>query len=65
MIRGFAGKTDKEILSIEPKYGPDRAGDIPHSLASIVKAKKLLGYSPELNVEQGLEEAVKWFRNNL
>ena len=64
-IRELAGNYDKEILTIEPVYGPSRAGDIPHSQASIEKAKKLLGYSPVLNVKEGLEEAVKWFRNNL
>ena len=64
-IRNMAGKFDKEILTIEPTYGPVRAGDIAHSLASIEKARNLLGYSPTLNVEQGLEEAVKWFWNNL
>jgi UDP-N-acetylglucosamine 4-epimerase len=64
-IRNLAGKYDKDILSIEPVHGPAREGDIPHSQASIEKAKKLLGYSPVLNVEEGLEEAVKWFWNNL
>jgi UDP-N-acetylglucosamine 4-epimerase len=64
-IRNLAGKYDKDILSIEPVHGPAREGDIPHSQASIEKAKKLLGYSPSLNVEEGLEEAVKWFWNNL
>jgi UDP-N-acetylglucosamine/UDP-N-acetylgalactosamine 4-epimerase len=65
MIRAMAGKYDKDILSIEPLYGPVRGGDIPHSLASIEKARRLLGYAPLLNVEEGLEEAVKWFWNNL
>jgi UDP-N-acetylglucosamine/UDP-N-acetylgalactosamine 4-epimerase len=64
-LREFAGKYDSEILKIEPTYGPDRAGDILHSLASIDKAKRLLGYSPKLNVVQGLEESVKWFWYNL
>ncbi|MDO9340733.1 MAG: LPS biosynthesis protein WbpP, partial [Bacteroidales bacterium] len=64
-IRELAAKYDKEILNIEAVYGPARAGDIPHSQASIEKAKKLLGYSPALNVKEGLEEAVKWFWNNL
>jgi UDP-N-acetylglucosamine/UDP-N-acetylgalactosamine 4-epimerase len=64
-IRELAGRFDKDILAIEPVYGPARAGDIPHSLASIEKAKKMIGYSPVLNVAQGLEESVKWFRNNL
>jgi UDP-N-acetylglucosamine 4-epimerase len=64
-LRDLAGKYDSHILTIEPEYGPSREGDIPHSLASIEKARKLLGYSPVLNVAQGLEESVKWFWNNL
>jgi UDP-N-acetylglucosamine/UDP-N-acetylgalactosamine 4-epimerase len=64
-IRELAGRYDKEILALEPVYGPFRSGDIPHSLASIKKAGDLLGYSPVLNVKEGLEESVKWFWNNL
>jgi UDP-N-acetylglucosamine 4-epimerase len=64
-IRNMAAESDKEILNIEPVYGPSRAGDIPHSLASIEKAKNLLHYSPTFNVEQGLKEAVKWYWKNL
>jgi UDP-N-acetylglucosamine 4-epimerase len=64
-IRELASVFDKEILKIEPVYGPERMGDIPHSLASIEKAKKLLHYSPILNVSQGLKEAVKWYWANL
>jgi UDP-N-acetylglucosamine 4-epimerase len=64
-LREFAGKYDSSILTIEPVYGPDRAGDIQHSLASIEKASRLLGYKPTYNVVQGLEESVKWFWNNL
>ena len=65
ILRDLAGRYDSKILSIEPLYGPARAGDIAHSLASIEKAKKLLGYSPELDVEKGLAEALKWYWNNL
>src|SRR5664280_1380218 len=65
IIRNLAAEFDKHILAIEPVYGPARAGDIPHSLASIEKAKKLLYYSPILNVEDGLKEAVKWYWKNL
>src|SRR5674476_570936 len=64
-IRTFAAEFDKSLLTIEPVYGPARAGDIPHSLASIEKAKRLLYYSPVLNVENGLKEAVKWYWKNL
>jgi UDP-N-acetylglucosamine/UDP-N-acetylgalactosamine 4-epimerase len=65
IIRNLAAAFDKDILALEPVYGPARAGDIPHSLASIEKAKRLLYYSPILNVEDGLKEAVKWYWKNL
>jgi len=52
---------DSEIATIEPKYGPERAGDIPHSLASVEKAKNLLGYSPSHGLEAGLREAIAWY----
>jgi len=64
-IREIAGKRDSKILNIEPSYGPFRTGDIPHSLASIEKSKKLLGYSPVKNVAEGLETTVDWFRGQL
>jgi UDP-N-acetylglucosamine 4-epimerase len=65
ILKKLAGKHDRRILKISARYGPDRAGDIPHSLASIEKASKLLGYSPSHSVYEGLEECVEWFWNNL
>lgn len=65
LIQEIAGRFDRELLNIKPVYGPERAGDIPHSLASIEKARKLLGYAPTHNVTEGLEEAVEWFWKNL
>ena len=56
---------DPKIKDIKIKYGPNRAGDIPHSLASIYKAKNLLNYNPQYSLKQGLQEAVKWYWNNL
>lgn len=50
---------------IEPNYGPDRAGDIKHSNADISKAKKLLGYNPEYDFEQGIALAIDWYVKNL
>jgi UDP-N-acetylglucosamine 4-epimerase len=58
-------KFDSEIDKVAITYGPTRAGDIPHSLASIEKAHKLLGYQPEFSIEKGLKEAVKWYWENL
>ena len=56
---------DPEIAKIEPKYGPNRAGDIPHSLASIAKAKRRLDYAPKFSVKAGLKAATKWYFENL
>lgn len=50
---------------IEPKFGPDRAGDIKHSNADISKAKKLLGYAPDYNFAKGLNEAIAWYKEKL
>ena len=56
---------DPAIAGIEAKYGPNRAGDIPHSLACIDKAKKLLGYAPQFSVREGLKQASEWYFRNL
>jgi len=64
-LREFLGAKDAAILGIEPTHGPNRAGDIPHSLASIEKAKSLLGYAPEYSMREGLKEAVDWYWSNL
>ena len=51
--------------TIEPKFGPDRAGDIKHSNADISKARKLLGYEPEYDFAKGIALAIDWYRENL
>ena len=56
---------DPKINDVSIVNGPNRAGDIPHSLASIEKATKLLGYNPQFSIEMGLKEAVKWYWENL
>lgn len=56
---------DSKIQDVTIVYGPNREGDIPHSLASIDKAKRLLGYNPKFSIEDGLKEAVKWYWENL
>lgn len=64
-LKEFLSKYDPEIANVAIDYGPNRAGDIPHSLASIDKAKELLGYEPKFSLQQGLEEAVDWYWKNL
>ncbi|MCL6218885.1 SDR family oxidoreductase [Zunongwangia pacifica] len=65
ILKSELSKFDPEISGISAKYGPERQGDVPHSQASIEKAKKLLGYQPEFSVTEGLAEAVSWYWNNL
>jgi UDP-N-acetylglucosamine/UDP-N-acetylgalactosamine 4-epimerase len=65
LIKELIAQDDREVLGIEPVYGPARGGDIPHSLASIEKAKRLLGYMPTHTVKEGMVEAVKWYKANL
>ncbi len=64
-LKEYLGGFDAEISNIKVIHGPNRAGDIPHSLASIEKAKKLLNYTPQYSFQDGLKEAVKWYWNNL
>ena len=64
-LKKYLSEYDSKISDIQPVYGPNRQGDIPHSLASIEKAKKLLGYNPKFNVEKGLREATKYYWENL
>jgi len=64
-LKAILSKYDSKINSVEIIYGPNRQGDIPHSLASIEKAKQLLNYEPKYNLYKGLEEAIKWYWENL
>lgn len=64
-LKEFLSAFDPEIAHVEPTHGPNRAGDIPHSLASIDKAKRLLGYAPQFRMRDGLKEAVEWYWNHL
>lgn len=61
IIREELGRHDKEVLNIEPVHGPERKGDIRHSLASIEKASKLLGYNPTHYIKEGMKETIRWF----
>ena len=64
-LKEYLSEYDAKIADIEIVYGPNRAGDIPHSLASIDKAKELLGYDPQFSIKEGLKEAVGWYWENL
>ncbi|PWB24573.1 SDR family oxidoreductase [Flavobacterium sp. HTF] len=64
-LKKYLAEFDPKIAEVEIIYGANRAGDIPHSLASINKAKKMLGYDPKYSLQEGLKEAVSWYWNNL
>ncbi|QLL59738.1 SDR family oxidoreductase [Empedobacter falsenii] len=64
-LREYLSEYDADIANVEVIHGPNRIGDIPHSLASIEKAKTLLGYEPTHTIDKGLKEAVKWYWDNL
>jgi len=51
--------------NIEPIYAPPRPGDIKHSLADVTKAKKVIGYEPLISFEQGIRQAIDWYKENL
>ena len=65
LLKQYLSAFDKKIADVNVVYGPTRQGDVPHSLASIEKAKKLLGYDPQYDINEGLKEAVTWYWNNL
>ncbi|MGO3691062.1 MAG: SDR family oxidoreductase [Psychroflexus halocasei] len=64
-VRGFLSAYDPKIAEVEIKHGPNRRGDIPHSLASIEKAKNNLNYQPTHIFKEGLKEATDWYWENL
>ncbi len=64
IIKDLLANINPDIANIKPIYKDERAGDIKHSLASIAKAKKNLGYNPQYSLKQGLEEAIEWYLKN-
>jgi UDP-N-acetylglucosamine/UDP-N-acetylgalactosamine 4-epimerase len=64
-LKQYLAEYDPAIANVDVIYGPNRAGDIPHSLASIDKGRNLLGYNPKYSLGEGLKEAVKWYWENL
>jgi UDP-N-acetylglucosamine 4-epimerase len=56
---------DSSINNIDTIIGPSRIGDIPHSIASIDKAKLLLGYNPKTSLKNGISKTIQWYWENL
>ena len=64
-LKEYLSEFDSNISNVKVIYGANRAGDIPHSHASVDKAKELLGYNPQFTLQKGLKVAVKWYWENL
>lgn len=64
-LRENLSKFDPEIAKINPVFRENRAGDIPHSQASILKAQKVLGYNPRYDAKSGFAEACEWYWRNI
>lgn len=65
LLKQYLSEYDSKIAEVPIIYGSNRDGDIPHSLASIDKAKQLLKYQPQFSFKAGLKEAAKWYWENL
>ena len=64
-LKDYLSQYDSAIIEVPITYGPNRKGDIPHSLASIDKAASLVDYKPRYSIEEGLREAVSWYVNEI
>lgn len=51
--------------NLKANYAETRAGDVRHSLADISKAQRLLGYTPQVGLAEGLQRTVAWYKENL
>lgn len=65
LLKSLLAENNPAIADIEAIYGPERAGDVKHSLANIDKARELLGYNPEIDFAAGLEKTIRWYIENL
>lgn len=64
LLELFDGLNAQANTSLQPTYGPERKGDVKHSLADIDKARTLLGYTPAISVKDGLKKTFQWYKEN-
>src|SRR5690606_6081968 len=65
LLKEYLSVYDPKIAKVPVIHGPNRQGDVPHSLTSVEKANKLLRYAPQFNINKGLREAVQWYWSHL
>jgi len=64
LLQLFDALKEEAASDLVPHHGPNRAGDVKHSLADISKAKTILGYDPSVSVKGGLKTTFEWYKNN-
>lgn len=64
-VRYHVSLKNAEAVDVPIVFGEQRSGDIPHSLASIDKIKGLLGYTPQIMIDEGLRHSIDWYWNNI
>ncbi len=65
LLELFNGLNKEANTTLQPIFGPERLGDVKHSLADISKARTLLGYTPDITVNDGLKMTFKWYKDNI
>lgn len=65
LIRKELARSKPELAKVDPEYGPERKGDVKHSMADISKAKSLLSYNPAFDLEEGMKNAISWYIDSL
>lgn len=64
LLQLFEALKEEAVSELVPQHGPDRAGDVKHSLADVSKAKTILGYNPSVSVKTGLKTTFEWYKKN-
>lgn len=64
LLQLFEAIREEAKSQLSPQHGPERAGDVKHSLADISKAKELLGYQAAVTVDKGLRTTFAWYKSN-
>jgi UDP-N-acetylglucosamine 4-epimerase len=64
LLQLFEGLKKEAASSLQPVHGPERKGDVKHSMADISKAEKLLGYSVNVSVSEGLRKTFQWYKDH-
>ena len=64
LLKSLLTEHTTTITNIEVMYGPERTGEVKHSLANVDKARELLGYDPEVDFMDGLSETISWYINS-